>query len=817
MNQQDPIPAVWKVRVDRTLLELTRRVQALERAAGQAPAEAPEPPPVIATVAPAREPMSPVSPERYVSFEPAPGAEPSRRLDDGRPYPADPDEAGDDTEYVIGATWLPRVGAGLVVAAIAYFVAWGYQKGWIGEQAIFALESVFCLLFIGMGQKLREAREEYGEILTGVGSCGLFLVLAGGHFQHRLYGAELLVGGFLAVALAHLAYGSARGSKAFWAIGVLGGFAGALLPMARGDAMTPSILLGIVHVTATAVTWRRQWFSATCALWAAGMAAYTVWLLGYLMHGIDGTVTVPPKDPTPWVLAYALTLAPLAAWARTYRTTAFDRVALFGPAIAIGAALWAFIVQRELLGAAHVTVFALAVIFCGFVAKAHEARRSLWTAGVALPLTLAPFGLGLPEAIAVLACLGLLSAVYSREHLSKAASALAGVQFFAAMGAYLAWMSGTPAPGAWMTELGLLSALLVALIAAGAALSAAYSARREIGLSALFLGLPLISRLAVVGLGTEPIGLNAMDSLSVAFVVLALVCAAYSVATRWRLGIGCAAGLYAVAATVSVRPILGAPLSPAFDLLVVLGILGTTLLLGAARWTADADEEPVDGFAGLAWSAAPVLLMRIAYLLTHAAPDARLLAVVLTGAGCSMIACLGARRMGRVEPLAGALTSLTVAALVYLSRISATAPGAAETLACVSAFGLAFAYMVATFARRSNQPEIAWTIGALAGWPVATVWFQALLSTTGISGGVIANASFGWTLYAAGLLASGFLWRAPALRYFSFAVMGATACKIVIVDLAAVEPAVRVGVLLALGLAMLTAGYVYVRGRSARA
>lgn len=815
MNQQDPIPAVWKVRVDRTLFDLTRRVEALELAAGRAPAPAPEPPPVIATRRPSFTAGGLFAPVQPAPFEAPHGQRP--QLDDDPSYGSRVTASTDnETEYVIGAKWLPRIGAGLVVAALAYFVAWGYQKGWISAQAIFALEALFCLLFIGAGQRLREAREEYGEIVTGVGSCGLFLVIAGGHFQHQLYGVATLVGGFLAVALAHLAYGFARESKAFWVIGALGGLAAALLPLDRGDASTSAALLGIVQVTAAAITWRREWPGAACTLWAAGAAAYVVWLGAYVMQTAVGPAGWDARDPLPWALFYVLTLAPLAGWARSFRVTPFDRFALFGPAIAAGAALWGFTMQSGPTGAAHVALFSLAVIGCGFVAKATEARRSLWTVGIALPLTLAPFGLGLPDAIAVLACLALLAAVYSREHLAKAASALSGVLFVAALSAYLAWMDGAIVGNPWQTELGLLSALLVALVASGYALSAAFTARRELGLTAMCLSLPLVSRMSVVGLGVEGIGLNAMDSLSVAFVALALLGAAVSVATRWRLGLICSAGLLTVAATVSVRPIVGTSFSPAFDLAVVLGILATTLLLGAARRTGEPDEESFDGFAGFAWAAAPVLIARIAFLVTHALPEAQLLAVLLTTTACSVIACFAARRLDRAEPLAGALTSLTAGALVYLNRLSPTGVGAGETLAYVSAFGLAAAYLVATFARRSEQPEIAWTLGALAGWPVATVWFQALLSATETSGGVIANASFGWTLYAAGLLASGFIWRAPALRYFSFAVMGATAGKILVLDLVAVEPAVRVGVLLALGLAMLIAGYVYVRGRPAR-
>ncbi len=74
-----------------------------------------------------------------------------------------------------------------------------------------------------------------------------------------------------------------------------------------------------------------------------------------------------------------------------------------------------------------------------------------------------------------------------------------------------------------------------------------------------------------------------------------------------------------------------------------------------------------------------------------------------------------------------------------------------------------------------------------------------------------ASLSIPLSLYSILLIAAGFRFKAPQLRYWGLATFAATLGKVVLIDLQELDSFVRVGLLLVLGLAMIGAGYLYIR------
>ena len=68
-----------------------------------------------------------------------------------------------------------------------------------------------------------------------------------------------------------------------------------------------------------------------------------------------------------------------------------------------------------------------------------------------------------------------------------------------------------------------------------------------------------------------------------------------------------------------------------------------------------------------------------------------------------------------------------------------------------------------------------------------------------------------WSVYAAGLLAAGFVFRHPAVRYMALAVFAVTIGKVFLVDMAGIEAAYRIGSFLALGALLVGASFLYQR------
>ncbi|MGB4214220.1 MAG: DUF2339 domain-containing protein, partial [Dethiobacteria bacterium] len=70
-----------------------------------------------------------------------------------------------------------------------------------------------------------------------------------------------------------------------------------------------------------------------------------------------------------------------------------------------------------------------------------------------------------------------------------------------------------------------------------------------------------------------------------------------------------------------------------------------------------------------------------------------------------------------------------------------------------------------------------------------------------------------WALYAAVLMAFGFIRRQPPLRYAAIALFGLTLAKVILYDLSFLKLVYRIISLVALGLILLIVSYLYQRHR----
>jgi uncharacterized membrane protein len=228
-----------------------------------------QPPPVVRVFspmpdAPAMRQPRPVQPASPYTPPTAPVAVPA---------PAASSEPKRDAEYVIGARLLPWAGSILVVLGLICLVAWGFVNGHITKQEMFAGEVLFAMAFVVLGQRLRGAREQFGQLLTGVGLAGLYLVVVGGHIVYRLYDGSVLVGLSTAVSLSMLALSWVRAWPSLWVLGLIGGFYSSTLPM-NGNTNDTGLaihLLTLVAGAILAVRLNRAGYALT--LWVGSLMA----------------------------------------------------------------------------------------------------------------------------------------------------------------------------------------------------------------------------------------------------------------------------------------------------------------------------------------------------------------------------------------------------------------------------------------------------------------------------------------------------------------------------------------------------------------
>lgn len=766
------------------------RLLRIEARLGMLP-RTPPPPPADAHIA-----------ERPAFHVPAPGSGPPPVVGSpglppaARTVPTAAEAA--DAEYQLGGKLLPWAGALVTILAIGYGVNLAFQHGIITPWMIFWGGVVLCSAFIGVGQAKRDEREEFGQLLTGIGSCGLYLTFAAGHLAQHLYEGEVLVGLFTALSLVNLAYSGWRASHAFFYIGVLGGFAGALMPLDEGRMVLHLGLHALILVPSALIVIRQNWFREACVLVFLGLGA----LVPALALEPSRGWTVLSLEGTALLAAYA--------YARTHIKSAWDPEDALAPALLLGAGVLAYSVQPGWKGTGHIVAYGLLILAVGRSLGERSVAQRFLLAGAMVPLLVGPWGAPEWSRPYVFAVLAVLLAAVTRDKWDRGASALSGAVFVLGLFSLLAVPATSMAK--WSVEASLLGALLIGGTASAAALIRAWKQPEAIsGVGALVLS-PLLIRIVTLGMAPAQVlheGTTFLWGLALATAVVA----GLSMVTRWRApGIlaAVAAGTmllgYALAMEASAGPW-------GWDLGLVTLMTVSVLACTVAGWRAGEGGRP---------SIAAVAGVALGFLMW------RFLAVSMVGGLGASTAFAGG--------LAGALSAAAIAAVGrWKGWTSLVAP---------TWMLWALGVLMATGGYPVGRTLLE---GVLMGSLVAGGWWAAYVFDGQLKGGERTLARFGgalaigypfskgcvlaltlpavgmpswpaitaaWTLYAAILLSVGFLWRMREVRYVGLVAIGGAAVKLVLMDLANSRDLVRFLVTLGLGIAMIGGGYLYIRLQS---
>ncbi|HEY0866598.1 MAG TPA: DUF2339 domain-containing protein, partial [Fimbriimonas sp.] len=127
--------------------------------------------------------------------------------------------------------------------------------------------------------------------------------------------------------------------------------------------------------------------------------------------------------------------------------------------------------------------------------------------------------------------------------------------------------------------------------------------------------------------------------------------------------------------------------------------------------------------------------------------------------------------------------------------------------------------LLGSLAMLSNSIEVddekanIYYVSAIGGWYLLSRFGFLVLGPLGLGMNPNAAVTTAWILTALVLLALGFAADRIQLRLASFAVLFSTVLKIVFVDLAKTDQAIKVVILMLLGLVMLGGGYWYIHHR----
>jgi hypothetical protein len=712
--------------------------------------------------------------------------------------PLPPTKPPIDAEYFIGAKVLPRLAAAIITLGLVYLVSLGVQSGFITPAMLFGAVCTGCAGFIGVGLLKRDEREEFGQILTGIGSCGLYLNFAAGHIFQNLYGGETLVALFVLLSLANLGFSLWRASKVFLSIGLSGGLLAAVMPLQEGNVALNVGLHFLIVVPAALIAARNRWAEALVAIYVVATLAILPATFGY------------GHWPLTVAALYGTALVCGAALAYRDLPLKWDPQGLTVPAGLFASALIAFGRQYSLDGTGHVLGFALAAGILGTALRKTQAGRNMLFGAVAVALTIAPFGLPAHQVPSVLAILGLGCVLVSQWRYGKPASALAAIETGLATLAYL----GVVATGLeWQAEASLLLLIGASLVGSTYALARSWGNVEPFVLGTSMLLVPVFVRLVQVVLGSPIFGTDVVLGVTIGSVVYALALVGLTAVSRWQsaavlLWVVLLSGLLLLSGLVFGAPSLPTLLEGLILSTFVVTTVGAALVSG---WRADwGSREALLGVAGLVVG---TLWVRLGFLLLTL-PVVRLngdLAVSLACSGFAMSAAwLGSRRQS--PALSGVAAVFAFPAVVMTLGLYSRSPLAVAVVVTVAALAGVVAATQAVL-RTVRQPEFAYYLGVTGGWALLTRLGTLMLAGQGLGLAPNAAVTASWIVAAAAALVLGFIKDVIHMRIAGLGILAVTVGKVMMVDLADTSQAVKVAVLMGLGLTMLAGGYLYIRRR----
>jgi uncharacterized membrane protein len=178
-----------------------------------------------------------------------------------------------DAEYKLGAQLLPRIGVGVFLLGMLFLVAMAIARGWISFELQWAGEISLCAVLMVVGLWKRNEKEDFGQLLLGMGSCGLYFSFAGAHAYKDLLSGEMLVALFTVWSLANVGLSLWQKSRPFLVIGLAGGLIGSVLPLREEKVLLTLALHYAILVPALVVILRQRWTGAVIGTWTASFVA----------------------------------------------------------------------------------------------------------------------------------------------------------------------------------------------------------------------------------------------------------------------------------------------------------------------------------------------------------------------------------------------------------------------------------------------------------------------------------------------------------------------------------------------------------------
>jgi uncharacterized membrane protein len=251
-----------------------------------APPAAAEPPAPSPAPAPAPVPARP--PVTHVYSSPTPDSPPPRPRPEPTPVspppvatvphyePAPPAES---LEAQVGKRWTTWIGSAALFLAVAFFIKYAIDVGWIGPTARITFGILFGLAMLVTGDRLlRRGWRAIGEGLMGGGLAIVYLSLYAAYAAYHLFGAPAAFAAMVVLTGLGMTLAVVDNALALSVLAVLGGFITPVMISSGGNQRDVlMVYLLVLDLSVLGVAVFRRWRSLDLLAFAGSWLLFAAW------------------------------------------------------------------------------------------------------------------------------------------------------------------------------------------------------------------------------------------------------------------------------------------------------------------------------------------------------------------------------------------------------------------------------------------------------------------------------------------------------------------------------------------------------------
>ncbi|MGD1845469.1 MAG: DUF2339 domain-containing protein [Salibacteraceae bacterium] len=165
-----------------------------------------------------------------------------------------------DPEKFIGENLINKIGIGILVLGLAYFVKYAIDQSWIGQGGQVAGGLFSGALLIGIGHWLHQRYRAFSSVLAGGGIAISYITLYLGFTDYELYSPAVAFAGMVAITAVAVGLSLLYDRQELTIVALLGGIATPFLANS-GSSNTDALLtyLALLNSGILAVSWFKRW------------------------------------------------------------------------------------------------------------------------------------------------------------------------------------------------------------------------------------------------------------------------------------------------------------------------------------------------------------------------------------------------------------------------------------------------------------------------------------------------------------------------------------------------------------------------------